>query len=395
MSNELRQEAIRLLARREHTRTELARKLAGHGTPEEIELVLAEMEATQLQSDSRTAESWLRGNAARLGGSRLRHSLKSRGLAPELIEAQIEQADLPDEMERARAIWSRKFSAAPRQCQGMGPAGALPAKPWLRRGRGAPLAEGTARGGCGMSSAVLSAHNLRKKYKARTVVTDVSFEVAAGEVVGLLGPNGAGKTTCFYMIVGLVAADGGEIRMANGAGEQRLTHMPIHARAKLGLSYLPQENSVFRKLTVSENLRAVLELQDLDDDAMQQREETLLQELHITHIRDSLAVSLSGGERRRVEIARALATSPRFILLDEPFAGVDPIAVLDIQKIIRYLKESGIGVLITDHNVRETLGICDRATIINAGEVLAAGQPAEIVDNESVRRVYLGEHFKM
>ncbi|MBK8759994.1 MAG: LPS export ABC transporter ATP-binding protein [Sulfuritalea sp.] len=243
--------------------------------------------------------------------------------------------------------------------------------------------------------AVLSAHNLRKKYKARTVVTDVSFEVGAGEVVGLLGPNGAGKTTCFYMIVGLVAADGGEIRMTNGEGQTRLTHMPIHQRARLGLSYLPQENSVFRKLTVAENLRAVLELQGLDDYEMRDREEVLLQELHITHIRDSLAVSLSGGERRRVEIARALATSPRFILLDEPFAGVDPIAVLDIQKIIGYLKESGIGVLITDHNVRETLGICDRATIINAGEVLAAGQPAEIVDNESVRRVYLGEHFRM
>ncbi|MBI5900460.1 MAG: LPS export ABC transporter ATP-binding protein [Rhodocyclales bacterium] len=277
----------------------------------------------------------------------------------------------------------------------MGPAGAFSAKPWLRRRHRAPFAEGTAGRGSSVSTAILSAHNLRKKYKARTVVTDVSFEVGAGEVVGLLGPNGAGKTTCFYMIVGLVAADGGEIRMANGAGEQRLTHMPIHARARLGLSYLPQENSVFRKLTVAENLRAVLELQGLDDGAMEQREEALLQELHITHIRDSLAVSLSGGERRRVEIARALATSPRFILLDEPFAGVDPIAVLDIQKIIRYLKESGIGVLITDHNVRETLGICDRATIINAGEVLAAGQPAEIVDNESVRRVYLGEHFKM
>ena len=246
-----------------------------------------------------------------------------------------------------------------------------------------------------MSTAVLSAHNLRKKYKARTVVTDVSFEVGAGEVVGLLGPNGAGKTTCFYMIVGLVAADGGEIRMTNGEGQTRLTHMPIHQRARLGLSYLPQENSVFRKLTVAENLRAVLELQGLDDYEMRDREEVLLQELHITHIRDSLAVSLSGGERRRVEIARALATSPRFILLDEPFAGVDPIAVIDIQKIIGYLKESGIGVLITDHNVRETLGICDRATIINAGEVLAAGQPAEIVDNESVRRVYLGEHFRM
>ena len=223
-----------------------------------------------------------------------------------------------------------------------------------------------------MSDAILSAHNLRKKYKARTVVTDVSFEVGAGEVVGLLGPNGAGKTTCFYMIVGLVAADGGEIRMSNGSGDERLTHMPIHQRAKLGLSYLPQENSVFRKLTVSENIRAVLELQGLDEGTMRNREDELLQELHITHIRDSLAVSLSGGERRRVEIARALASKPRFILLDEPFAGVDPIAVIDIQKIIGFLKESGIGVLITDHNVRETLGICDRATIINAGEVLAA-----------------------
>jgi lipopolysaccharide export system ATP-binding protein len=243
--------------------------------------------------------------------------------------------------------------------------------------------------------ATLSAHNLRKKYKSRTVVTDVSFEVAAGEVVGLLGPNGAGKTTCFYMIVGLVAADGGEIRIENGGEHQRLTHMPIHRRAKLGLSYLPQENSVFRKLTVSENVRAVLELQGLDEATINEREDILLQELHITHIRKNLAASLSGGERRRVEIARALATSPRFILLDEPFAGVDPIAVIDIQKIIRYLKDSGIGVLITDHNVRETLGICDRATIINAGEVLAAGHPAEIVDNESVRRVYLGEHFRM
>jgi lipopolysaccharide export system ATP-binding protein len=246
-------------------------------------------------------------------------------------------------------------------------------------------------------AAILSAHNLRKKYKSRTVVADVSFEVAAGEVVGLLGPNGAGKTTCFYMIVGLVAADGGEIRLESESGGEnvRLTHMPIHRRAKLGLSYLPQENSVFRKLTVSENVRAVLELQDLDEAAIDAREEVLLQELHITHIRKNLAASLSGGERRRVEIARALATRPRFILLDEPFAGVDPIAVIDIQQIIRFLKESGIGVLITDHNVRETLGICDRATIINEGEVLAAGHPADIVDNESVRRVYLGEHFRM
>ena len=244
-------------------------------------------------------------------------------------------------------------------------------------------------------SARLSAYNLRKKYKSRTVVTDVSFEVAAGEVVGLLGPNGAGKTTCFYMVVGLVAADGGEIRIEGGNGESRLTHMPIHQRARLGLSYLPQENSVFRKLTVSQNIRAVLELQGLEEGEIAEREEVLLQELHITHIRESLAVSLSGGERRRVEIARALATRPRFILLDEPFAGVDPIAVIDIQKIIRFLKEKGIGVLITDHNVRETLGICDRAFIINAGEVLASGRPDEIVRNEQVRQVYLGEHFRL
>jgi lipopolysaccharide export system ATP-binding protein len=237
----------------------------------------------------------------------------------------------------------------------------------------------------------LSAYNLRKKYKARTVVKDVSFDVAGGEVVGLLGPNGAGKTTCFYMIVGLVAADGGEIRI----GDAKLTHMPIHKRAQLGLSYLPQENSVFRKLSVADNIRAVLQLQQLDEAQVEARLEELLQELHITHIRESAAISLSGGERRRVEIARALATEPRFILLDEPFAGVDPIAVIDIQKTIRFLKERGIGVLITDHNVRETLGICDRATIINAGEVLAAGHPAEIVDNESVRKVYLGEHFRM
>ncbi|PKO84423.1 MAG: LPS export ABC transporter ATP-binding protein [Betaproteobacteria bacterium HGW-Betaproteobacteria-11] len=250
-----------------------------------------------------------------------------------------------------------------------------------------------------MSVTTLSGHNLRKKYKARTVVTDVSFSVAAGEVVGLLGPNGAGKTTCFYMIVGLVAADGGEIRIdREGSGESehdRLTHMPMHRRAQLGLSYLPQESSVFRKLTVSENIRAILELQQLDAAEIDSREEDLLEELHITHIRKNLAASLSGGERRRVEIARALATRPRFILLDEPFAGVDPIAVIDIQKIIRFLKERGIGILITDHNVRETLGICDRATIINEGVVLAAGHPAEIVDNESVRRVYLGEHFRM
>jgi lipopolysaccharide export system ATP-binding protein len=243
----------------------------------------------------------------------------------------------------------------------------------------------------------LAVFNLRKQYKSRTVVKDVSFDVQGGEVVGLLGPNGAGKTTCFYMIVGLVASDGGEIRLKNGEdSDANLTHMPIHRRARLGVSYLPQENSVFRKLTVADNVRAVLELQEgLDDDAVDERLDDLLQELHISHLRDNMAISLSGGERRRVEIARALATNPRFILLDEPFAGVDPIAVIDIQKIIRFLKERGIGVLITDHNVRETLGICDRATIINAGEVLAAGHPAEIVDNESVRKVYLGEHFRM
>lgn len=247
------------------------------------------------------------------------------------------------------------------------------------------------------SRVTLSAHNLRKKYKSRTVVTDVSFEVTAGEVVGLLGPNGAGKTTCFYMVVGLVAADGGEIRIdSQGMNEHaRLTHMPMHKRAHLGLSYLPQENSVFRKLTVADNIRAVLELQNLSKEEIAARLDVLLTDLHITHIRDNLAISLSGGERRRVEIARALATRPRFILLDEPFAGVDPIAVIDIQSIIRFLKGRGIGVLITDHNVRETLGICDHATIINEGSVLAAGHPDEIVDNENVRRIYLGEHFRM
>lgn len=241
----------------------------------------------------------------------------------------------------------------------------------------------------------LAVHNLYKKFRARTVVKDVSLHVDGGEVVGLLGPNGAGKTTCFYMIVGLIASDGGEIHISSDDQDARITHLPIHKRARLGLSYLPQENSVFRKLTVAENIRAVLELQDFDEATIDTRLDELLEELHIGHLRDQKAVALSGGERRRVEIARALATSPRFILLDEPFAGVDPIAVLDIQKIIKFLKERDIGVLITDHNVRETLGICDRATIINEGEVLAAGHPAEIIDNENVRRVYLGEHFRM
>ncbi len=237
----------------------------------------------------------------------------------------------------------------------------------------------------------LRAEKLKKSYRARTVVKDVSFDVSSGEVVGLLGPNGAGKTTCFYMMVGLVAVDGGDLYL----DERALTHTPIHRRARLGLSYLPQEASIFRKLTVAENIQAVLELRGLEDEQIQEQLNVLLQDLHIAHLRNSPALSLSGGERRRVEIARALATQPRFILLDEPFAGVDPIAVLDIQKIIRFLRERDIGVLITDHNVRETLGICDRAYIINDGSVLASGMPEEIVYNESVRKVYLGEHFKL
>ncbi|WP_374512949.1 LPS export ABC transporter ATP-binding protein [Niveibacterium sp.] len=238
---------------------------------------------------------------------------------------------------------------------------------------------------------LLKVGGLSKRYKARTVVRDVGFEVGSGEVVGLLGPNGAGKTTCFYMIVGLVRADGGKIIL----DDKEITHLPIHKRAHLGLSYLPQENSVFRKLTVAENILAVLELQKLPKDQLTARLDQLLGELGITHLRDATAMSLSGGERRRVEIARALATNPQVILLDEPFAGVDPIAVIDIQKIIRFLKDRNIGVLITDHNVRETLGICDRAYIITEGVVLASGRPDEIVQNDKVREVYLGEHFRL
>jgi lipopolysaccharide export system ATP-binding protein len=237
----------------------------------------------------------------------------------------------------------------------------------------------------------LRAEQLQKRFKSRTVVKDVSLEVKSGEVIGLLGPNGAGKTTCFYMMVGLIPTDGGSIFLDG----QKLNRMPIHRRSRMGLAYLPQEASIFRKLTVAENVQAVLELTGLDDDSIEDRLNELLNDLHIGHLRNSPAVSLSGGERRRVEIARALATRPRFILLDEPFAGVDPIAVLDIQKIIRFLKERSIGVLITDHNVRETLGICDRAYIINDGSVLAYGVPEEIVYNESVRKVYLGEHFRL
>jgi lipopolysaccharide export system ATP-binding protein len=237
----------------------------------------------------------------------------------------------------------------------------------------------------------LSVAHLEKRYKARTVVHDVSLDVASGEVIGLLGPNGAGKTTCFYMIVGLVAADGGRILLDG----RNLSRMPIHARARLGLSYLPQEASIFRKLTVAENVRAILELQDLDADALANRLDALLEDLSISHLADAPALSLSGGERRRVEIARALATRPRFILLDEPFAGIDPIAVLDIQKIIGFLKERGIGVLITDHNVRETLDIVDRACIIYGGQVLFAGSPEDLVADPNVRRLYLGESFTL
>lgn len=243
----------------------------------------------------------------------------------------------------------------------------------------------------------LEARHLRKSYGGRTVVQDVSLAVDKGEVVGLLGPNGAGKTTSFYMIVGLVRADGGEISIDGKPVE----HMPIHRRSRLGLSYLPQEASIFRKLNVQDNVRAVLELQRSPDGKSLSREEIekrltgLLQDLRVEHLRDSPAPALSGGERRRVEIARALATQPRFILLDEPFAGIDPIAVIEIQRIISFLKSRGIGVLITDHNVRETLGICDHAYIISEGSVLAQGTPAEIVNNADVRRVYLGEHFRM
>jgi lipopolysaccharide export system ATP-binding protein len=233
--------------------------------------------------------------------------------------------------------------------------------------------------------------NLRKRYKARTVVQDISLELRSGEVVGLLGPNGAGKTTSFYMIVGLVGLDGGQIVLDG----KDVSHMPMHQRARLGLAYLPQEPSIFRKMTVSENILAILELQKLDEAHRLEQLETLLADLHINHIRNNAAVSLSGGERRRVEIARCLATNPRFILLDEPFAGIDPIAVLDIQKIIRFLTERNIGVLITDHNVRETLGICDRAYIVNEGRVFAAGTPDEIISNDAVREVYLGKDFRL
>jgi lipopolysaccharide export system ATP-binding protein len=242
----------------------------------------------------------------------------------------------------------------------------------------------------------LRVSGLQKTYGSRQVVRDGGLEVNSGEVVGLLGPNGAGKTTSFYMIVGLVPSEAGEIIL----DDENISTLPIHRRAERGLSYLPQEASVFRKLSVADNIRAVLELQKengkpLQSAQVEQRLDALLEELQITKLRNNPSQSLSGGERRRVEIARALATNPRFILLDEPFAGVDPIAVIEIQRIVSFLKARGIGVLITDHNVRETLGICDRAYIINQGSVLASGSPQEIIANESVRRVYLGENFRM
>jgi lipopolysaccharide export system ATP-binding protein len=238
----------------------------------------------------------------------------------------------------------------------------------------------------------LEAIDIAKRYRSRQVVNDLSLSLESGDVVGLLGPNGAGKTTAFYMMVGLVACDHGQI-VLNG---RDVTRLPVHRRARLGLGYLPQEASVFRKLTVADNIRAILQIRkDLDRAARQTALEELLEELHISHVRDSLGVSLSGGERRRVEIARALAAEPKFVLLDEPFAGVDPISVLDIQRIIRHLSQRGIGVLITDHNVRETLGICGYAYILNNGELMASGTPREILSNQSVREIYLGEGFSL
>jgi lipopolysaccharide export system ATP-binding protein len=239
---------------------------------------------------------------------------------------------------------------------------------------------------------VLSATGLVKRYKKRTVVRDVSVNLKAGEIVGLLGPNGAGKTTSFYMIVGLVPADGGKIELDG----KDVTRLPMHARARLGVGYLPQEASVFRKLTVEENIEAILELRrDLDDAGRKAELERLLSDLHIGHIREGVGEALSGGERRRVEIARSLAANPRFILLDEPFAGVDPIAVGDIQTIVHHLRDRGIGVLITDHNVRETLALCERAYILAEGRVIAEGQPQELLENPTVRKVYLGEQFHL
>ena len=239
---------------------------------------------------------------------------------------------------------------------------------------------------------ILSVQDISKSYKLRKVVKGISLQIKSGEVVGLLGPNGAGKTTAFYMIVGLIVADSGKILLDG----KDLTSQPMHRRAKLGLGYLPQEASIFRKLTVEQNILAILENRDDLDRAGRERElENLLDELHVGHVRGSLGISLSGGERRRVEIARALAANPLFVLLDEPFAGVDPISVLDIQRIIRHLSEREIGVLITDHNVRETLGICGHAYILSDGSLIAEGSPQDILENQHVREVYLGQEFKL
>lgn len=239
---------------------------------------------------------------------------------------------------------------------------------------------------------ILSVQDVHKSYKFREVVKGISLEISSGEVVGLLGPNGAGKTTAFYMIVGLIPCDKGRILLDG----QDLTHLPMHRRARLGLGYLPQEASIFRKLTVEQNVLGILETRDeLERGDRERILDELLDELHVGHVRTSLGMSLSGGERRRVEIARALAADPRFVLLDEPFAGVDPISVIDIQRIIRHLSDRGIGVLITDHNVRETLGICSRAYILNEGSLIADGTPEEILANRHVRQVYLGEGFRL
>ena len=235
----------------------------------------------------------------------------------------------------------------------------------------------------------LNIQNIRKQFNKNVVVKDISLSVKSGEVIGLLGPNGAGKTTSFYIIVGLVSADHGSITIDN----KNLSKMPIHSRSKLGISYLPQEPSIFRKLSVSENILSVLELRNISEESRKKKLDSLLNELNIEHIKNNQAVSLSGGERRRVEIARCLATDPKFILLDEPFAGIDPIAVLDIQKIIIHLASLGIGILITDHNVRETLGICDRAYIVNQGKIFASGAPSEIASNQNVKDIYLGKNF--
>lgn len=240
--------------------------------------------------------------------------------------------------------------------------------------------------------AILSAHNLAKKYKARQVVKNVSIHIKPGEIVGLLGPNGAGKTTCFYMIVGLIHCDSGSVKL----DEINITDLPMHARARLGIGYLPQEASVFRKLSVADNILAILELrEDLSKEQRLKELDSLLHEFHITHIRDNIGYSLSGGERRRVEIARALAVEPQFMLLDEPFAGIDPISVIDIKRIVKHLSDRGIGILITDHNVRETLDICERAYIVSEGKIIADGTPELILQNQQVREVYLGAEFDL